>query len=491
MEKVVHDYMDYVGEKDRDKVLDAILGISRHEDVVRSHETWESYDQQWKDATKYDMSENDVIKYAALTRESMDAKNAVHDAAATLACKIVEESGILIDYDEDVLNQATVIGGVPELSAAWHNLRRGGIGGSTVSKILGFHWKSRNGYPVMMSNDERREMITDIAIEKMTHVTHAHPPTSGVLYRGHMWEPVSLAWLSVTHDIDIAVSKKTWNGVHPLQVINVDGIIVDDNGVPEGIVECKTSSRKWTWQWGVPVHYRAQVLWYLNATGLDYAHVVVRFDSGEFDVYTIYADETVDGTWQTERIDSDEYTDIISDTWESIQHYMSHLPMLWKDSPRLHAERKSVHAYVSEDDEGLFVNDAFFDIIDDDNFVIAQVETSAPYERMDESLTVPVSLTVNGDTVAVSGATYPLYPVDVAEDNSIKPEDIPDSFGDCVIFAQNTETYDYLKREFPSMDVINISALMRIDACEPGLSDFSSYEDVLEWLDSFFDDDSE
>lgn len=487
MEKVVYDYNHVVGSTDEKEVLETLIAISQHEDVISSHTTWEDYDKQWKDSQKEGYSAVSIMRNAALTRESKRAKDSIHDAAATLACEIAEESGILIDYDRDTLGDATVIDGVPELSAQWHNLRRKGIGGSSVSKVLGFHWMSHNGSPIMIDDAEREEMITDMAIEKMTPVVHASIPQEGVLYRGHQWEPVSLAWLSLTHGYNVAVSKKTWRGKNPLQVINVDGIILDDKGEPEGIVECKTSSRTWTWQWGVPTHYRAQVLWYLNATGLDYAQVVVRFDDGTFDVFSINADETVDGTDFTEEITSDDYMGVIEKAWEDMSYYMDNHDALWSDSPRLSREKRDIQSWYGHDNEGYFVTDDFLDIVEDKNFSIVKCQLEAPYERMDDSFTVPVSITVDNTTESVSGAVYPLYSTKIPK-NDFKPlEEILDGIKDKPIIAQDSDTFDYLDNHYDMDNVIHVSALARLIDDKPGKADFSSHDDVIEWIDTFFD----
>lgn len=487
MEKVVYDYQKYVGNTQPDDVYAALTAISQHPDVISTHEQWEYHDEKWKESQKRSDSQYEIMKNAALTRESMAVKNTVHDAAATIACEIAEKSGILIDYDGDTLGDATPIDDVPELSAAWHNLRRGGIGGSTVSKILGFHWKTRNGYPIMMDEFEYAEMLTDMAVEKMTKVHHASAPTSGVLYRGHQWEPVSLAWLSLTHGINIGISKKTWRGSHPLQVINVDGIILDDDGNPEGIVECKTSSRTWTWQWGVPTHYRAQVLWYLNATGLKRAELVVRFDNGTFDVFTIHADETVDGTDQTEKITSEAYMSKIEDAWNEIQEYMDDHELLWDMSQRLSSEKHAVAKYFDTDDQGAFANDDFLDLVEDEDAIsVVQVSLESPYERMDESFTLPVSVTVNGSSHALSGAVYPLYPTHISEDVTMTLHDVLSDYEDTTIIAQDSVTYSYLTEQAGMKDVIHISALARIIDDAPGAQDFDSCDGVVSWINTLF-----
>lgn len=488
MEQVTYDYQNIIGEDDPDLVLSAITGISQHQDVVTSHKKWEEIDQQWKDAQKGGAPYYEVLKLAALTRESMKVKDAIHDAAADIACEIAENSGTLIDYQKETLGTAKIVDDVPELSAAWHNLRRQGFGGSTISKILGFHWKTRNGDPVMIDHNEREEMVTDLAIEKMTKVLDAKPPQHGVLYRGHQWEPVSLVWLALTHGVKVAVSKSTWQGVHPLQIINVDGIILDDDGNPEGIVECKTSSRTWTWQWGVPTHYRAQVLWYLNATGLDYAQLVVRFDDGSFDLHTIYADETVDGTESTKQITSDRYMEIIENTWEEVQEYRKDLDKLWVRSHRLFTEMQSIENFTEEDGKERFVNDHFLDLVEDpDSYTVVKLDLKAPYERMDKAFTIPVSIATNGNATEIPHGLYPAYPSRSKGKESNSVEKVLASVKGKTLVAQDDVTYRYLADQYDLDNMIHISALARYVDLQPGRPDFVSYDEVVSWIEEFFD----
>ena len=44
MEKVVYDYNHVVGSTDKEEVLETLVSISQHDDVVSSHRTWEDYD---------------------------------------------------------------------------------------------------------------------------------------------------------------------------------------------------------------------------------------------------------------------------------------------------------------------------------------------------------------------------------------------------------------------------------------------------------------
>lgn len=80
-------------------------------------------------------------------------------------------------------------------------------------------------------------------------------------------------------DVSVQVVKNAFvSNDDPRIIANVDGVIVDENGKPEGILEVKTgwNASNWTGEDGrmrVPDNYRAQTLYYLEATGLDYAYL--------------------------------------------------------------------------------------------------------------------------------------------------------------------------------------------------------------------------
>ena len=482
MEKITQEYSQEVNNATSDNVEEIITRISNYPDVKETHDRWEQADKDWKDATKYSRDDATIMSKAALVREHRKAKDAVADQAAILACQAAENSGILIEYTEKTLGKATQIGDVEELSADWHRLRQGGIGGSTVSKVLGFHWKSHCGYPVYYNKAEQQDIITGLALEKMATVGEVHNPTSGVLFRGHQWEPALLALFAKQYAKNVAVSKATWRGGIPYQVVNVDGIILDDEGNPEGLVECKTSSREWTWRWGVPVGYRAQVLWYLNATGLDYAYVVVRFDSGSFDFFRINADDTIDGTDKTKTIT--EYLDDLDQAWVDINRYREYPLDLWDDNSGLYGELDGTLGFVLDDgsldpDIELFVEDS----------VILKIDTVQVYERMDPKFTKAHIVTADDKTYVCDDVSDVLYDIPEAprQAKTISSKDIEKIIGDKTIVAVDTETYDYVSRVFGSDGVVNISAVRRFFEVAPAEKDFEKASDVLSWLEDALD----
>lgn len=463
-------------EVTKDNLIDYLNAISQHPDVINSHLEWERVDQEWKDSIKNGESDVVILANAAKVREAKKIKDIYFDAAARLAERAVRSVTVVEEYDDDHLGTATVIEDVEELTAAWHNLRRKGIGGSSLSEALGFHWKSHIGSMVYMDNKELNELWLEMAVQKSTEVLKADIPDSGVLYRGHLWEEALIARWAVINNRRVGVSKATWRGVYDFQTVNMDGIILDDDGDPEGLLECKTSSREWTWGWGVPIHYRAQVLWYLKASGLKYAYVLVKFDSGVFDQYLIEAHETIDGTEDTYTID--EYIDELNERWEKLDSYKQNPEKLWSVYKPLRKERKEVIDFIVPGGS-LSKNDAQ-EIIED--YAMVHAHQIVPYERMDDKFTEIYRVDVQDNIYGVDGISPVFYDYPEVQGDII--EDPYDIIPDANLCAIDNVTYDWLVKEFGKDGIINISAIRRMHDNAPGREDFNSINEAIEWLES-------
>lgn len=468
---------------DENNLVDVLNQLARNPQAIKAHEEWERVDQELKDAVRNEAYDSEILSLAAQVRSAKKKKDDIFDYLSILMEKAAWDSGIIEDYTDDVLGDAVALDNVEELSVAWHNNRRRGIGGSSLSESLGFHWKSHCGKMIYMSDHSIDDYWLNMSREKSTVVEEAHIPTSGVLFRGHKIEPALIARYAVIENKRVAVSKATWQGVYDVQVINVDGIILDDKGRPEGLLECKTSSREWTWQWGVPIHYRCQVLWYLRATGLKYADVLVKFDSGVFDTFRIYADETIDGTSDTDDLDG--YIDELFDNWEDVKKYKENPSLLWEDHPILKEETRQV-------DKKAIVN------TDNDEAEIANLLVQSPvvyihktqaYERLEERLDeydhaiIAQGALEKTTRYNVEGISPIFYPLDGEYGKPIKtPVDIVPE--DDVMVALDTDTYNYICDFFEPQGIINASALRRIIELKPAQRDFRSIEEYSSWVEN-------
>jgi len=449
--------------------------------ILQAHRNWENIDAQWKESLKDDSDRFIVMNLASQVRMTRERKDLIFDRAADLAAEISDELNIIEEYDKSTLGKATQIGDVEELSIDWHNLRREGIGGSSLSELLGFHWKSRPGDPVWMTDQELKEHWKKTAIQKAIEVIEVDNPDHGVLYRGHQWEPSLITRYAIDNNRRVAMSKATWQGHHDFQVVNVDGIILDKKGNPEGLLECKTSSRDWTWQWGVPLHYRAQVLWYLNATGFKYADVIVKFDTGYIETFRIYHDETIDGTHRTDKITS--YIPQLERRWNKyIQPIKDNPKLAWSKQGFLYGEEKQLNSVIPH----FRVNGSLDKILDSADLI--KVDIVAPYERMSPYYNEVISFeTSNTDgKIFLDKVSPSFYPVDeeyiFAELHDRDETLIEDYVDGRYVLALDTETYDYLYKGRKWAGIINLSEIRRMIMEKPGYPDFKTLKEADQWI---------
>ena len=449
------------------EILEAIDALATNEEVLAAHKEWERIDAAHKD-DKTNGSFLDAAVSGAKTRIAYARKDFVFDLAAHAAQELAERSGVIEEYTGEKFGNATKLADVSELSPQWHDARMKGIGGSSLSGLLGFHWKSRNGFPVMLSHSELDSAWREMMATKVGNIPDGeYPPIpdSGVTFRGHAWEEALLVRYALLTGTRIGVTKATWKGAYDFQVFNMDGIILDSNGEPEGIVECKTSSREWTWDKGIPTNYRAQVLWYLKASGLSHAVVLVKFDSGYFEEFTINADETVDGTDRTCTID--EYLPELSRKWEEFGQLRNNVDSMWDEVDSLVQEAVYCDEFFATQQGAI-----------DSATPIVKLRIEAPYVRMDDSYNRVTGMwTVDGfSPVAVkSPLLYPLHP---DEGDGIDISEVDELCKDGFIIAADSETFSYIValRDGDDRQVIHASAVRRWEDASPPTPDFPTVE---------------
>lgn len=453
--------------------------------LIDAHNEWESIDQEWKDLKKEEAAPDSLLlSSAAKVRVSKDYKDTLYDEAAILAEKIASKTGILEEYLGDTLGGASIIEEVEEGSLEWLNMRRQGVGGSSIMEALGFHWKSRPGDPVYMRKEEKIAHWQQMGVEKSTEIVEMQDNFSGVLFRGHKWEPSLIVRYAIENNVRVGISKATWKGKHPLQVVNVDGLVLDDNGVPVGLIECKTSSREWTWKWGVPMHYRAQVLWYLEAFELEWADVLVKFDTGYIETFRIKRGETIDGTNRTKPIT--EYYGELEDNWNTyVQPYKDNPDNIWNIGAPL-AERYGKLDDVIPDVD---TNDKFLDILEKSDII--KVDILSPYERMPRKYDIVTGFetTSSGGKITLDGVSPAYYPVD-HEYMFSSPSPREDTYleqyiNSKIVLALDEVTYNYLHHYLNWPNIVNLSDIRRLVDMKPGWLDFHTIDQAIDWLNDY------
>lgn len=166
---------------------------------------------------------------------------------------------------------------------AWRAARNRGIGGSDIGAICG----------VSPFSSARK-----VYFSKTGQYQDALEPGSDVKERwhwGHKLEPVVADEYAQRTGNKIVVSPATMvHTKYPWALANIDRFIVDDDGHPVGILECKTTSEYMNEEWEsgeILLSYIYQLNWYLWITGLERGAFACLVGGNKFYHYDVYRDD--------------------------------------------------------------------------------------------------------------------------------------------------------------------------------------------------------
>lgn len=171
----------------------------------------------------------------------------------------------------------------------WLKARTRGIGGSDVGAICGVSpfTSARQIYLNKTGQFQEALKPNDAAKERM--------------HFGHMLEPiVADEYSQRTGNKVIAVNATLVHKDHPWALANVDRLIVDDNGKPVGVLECKTTSEYMNEEWEsgeILLSYIYQLNWYLWILGLEKGAFACLVGGNKFYYYDVFRnDELLENT---------------------------------------------------------------------------------------------------------------------------------------------------------------------------------------------------
>lgn len=171
----------------------------------------------------------------------------------------------------------------------WLKARTRGIGGSDVGAICGVSpfTSARQIYLNKTGQFQEALKPNDAAKERM--------------HFGHMLEPiVADEYSQRTGNKVIAVNATLVHKDHPWALANVDRLIVDDDGKPIGVLECKTTSEYMNEEWEsgeILLSYIYQLNWYLWILGLEKGAFACLVGGNKFYYYDVFRnDELLENT---------------------------------------------------------------------------------------------------------------------------------------------------------------------------------------------------
>ena len=213
-------------------------------------------------------------------------------AQAALASSIFQEqfekaNGSYLEYSKNYIGDLEALGSYETDSPEWHQARAAGIGGSDVGSIMRVDsaWASTNYSQVVNSK---------LGIEDLNNRIIDREDLRSAIGRGNAWEEFIRYTVAEKHpELNIAFCKTSWHGKEfPNRHANFDGLILDDAGTPEGVLEIKTGSDPSKWGpvesglAGIPASYRKQTLWYAMCGGFKYGKVIAIIDDHDYREYS-------------------------------------------------------------------------------------------------------------------------------------------------------------------------------------------------------------
>lgn len=233
----------------------------------------------------------DANEELSLIRRQLNEYKDVHSpivaAVAEYDEEVLKAKGEWKEFTGDELNGMTKTAYYESGTREWLEQRQNGVGGSDVGPILRVKGSYNSREDIMQS---KLNPITD---EQVAEQGNNQETYEGALGRGNAWEKrIFLMVKNRNPEDNVTFCKTSWhNNEHTYQLANFDGIMTDENGTPNGIIEIKNVSD--ASKWGkeedgldaVPPTYRAQTLWYAQAAGFKKGMVAVVIDEREYRQY--------------------------------------------------------------------------------------------------------------------------------------------------------------------------------------------------------------
>lgn len=116
---------------------------------------------------------------------------------------------------------------------------------------------------------------------------------NGAVYRDVVWKERLKNDYAESNKNVVIVSSDDYYG-NEWKSANFDAVIINTKTrEPEGIVEIKTNVNSKFWNDDVPVNVKAEALYYLNVSGLNYADIIVQTSSYETKTYRINKNDPI------------------------------------------------------------------------------------------------------------------------------------------------------------------------------------------------------
>jgi len=177
------------------------------------------------------------------------------------------------------LGDAVYVGDLKDGSPEWHAFRdrAGAIGGSEVANVLNIPGRFKSPYI---------QWLEKAGYKQKDEIS---PETQELFDWGHRLEPAIIEAFTDMTGLTVARTgswvnvDREWHGANP------DGLVLDYDGTPVGILECKYSIRGSGYENGAcPAKYVAQARYYMACFGLSFGYLAC-FSMGKLSLFMIPA----------------------------------------------------------------------------------------------------------------------------------------------------------------------------------------------------------
>lgn len=174
----------------------------------------------------------------------------------------------------------------------WLEARRGGIGGSDASSVLGFN-PYKSSISVYLEKIQHNNLSKDLERNSGISLINKNQFKEEVSYKMELGNKLEEF---VAREFTLKTGKKVRNinGIlkndnYPFALANIDRAVVGE----KAFLECKVTNSfsKKLWKKEVPMHYQIQMTHYMAITGATHCYVAALIGNEDLVIHKIYRDE--------------------------------------------------------------------------------------------------------------------------------------------------------------------------------------------------------
>lgn len=174
----------------------------------------------------------------------------------------------------------------------WLEARRGGIGGSDASSVLGFN-PYKSSISVYLEKIQNNNLSRDLERKDGISLINKNQFKEEVSYKMELGNKLEEF---VAREFTLKTGKKVRNinGIlkndnYPFALANIDRAVVGE----KAFLECKVTNSfsKKLWKKEVPMHYQIQMTHYMAITGATHCYVAALIGNEDLVIHKMYRDE--------------------------------------------------------------------------------------------------------------------------------------------------------------------------------------------------------